>query len=344
MVVLFITTQISDEGNITENATTSVCDIYQFETVRCETPKIVKVAASSDIYAIVYRGQNGFLYIATVQILSNGKITKATQGKVVIDSINCYYPDIIYTEGDYYAVVYSSYEFYLAANRYVGRMQTVTITPAGAITAQKSYYNFGGAGTAAGIMTYLDIIHVNDDHYSIVYRDSDTDGSLRAVEIKNGWNIFPDGTVYKFDNNNITDLPLRIIHVFDKIYAVFYGDKMGNIIQGGAVITIKLSDTGTFEDSVNYSTLLPPADWNQFTDPQIIHITGDIFAVTYRLSTRAEVKTFEISNLGIINNHTSDAAWKYVFQPISSYTIFISKDNRSKFRERYLCDCVPQKR
>ena len=148
-----ITTQISAEGNITENATTSVCDIYQFETVRCETPKIIKVAASSDIYAIVYRGQNGFLYIATVQILSNGKITKATQGKVVIDSINCYYPDIIYTEGNYYAVAYSSYEFYLAANRYVGRIQTVTITPAGVITAQKSYYNFGGAITAAGIMT-----------------------------------------------------------------------------------------------------------------------------------------------------------------------------------------------
>ncbi len=319
------TVQISAEGNITENATTSVVDIYQFETVRCETPKIIKVAASVDIYAIVYRGQNGFLYIATVQILSNGKITKATQGKVVIDSINCYYPDIIYTEGDYYAIAYSSYEFYMAANRYVGRLQTVTITPAGTITAPKSYYNFGSASTAAGIMLYLDIIHVKDDYYSVVFRDSDTDGSLRAIQIKNGWNIFPDNTIYKFDNNNITDLPLRIIHVFDKIYAVFYGDKMGNMIQGGAIITIKLSDTGTFVDSVNYKTLLPPADWNQFTDPQIIHITGDIFAVTYRLSTRAEVKTFEISNLGLITNHTNDPAWKYVYQPASSYTILTPK-------------------
>jgi hypothetical protein len=324
-----ITTQISDEGNITENATTSVCDIYQFETLWCDTPKIIKVAASSDIYAIVYRGQSGFLYMATVQILSNGKITKATQGKVVIDAINCYYPDIIHTEGDYYAVAYSSYEFYLAANRYVGRLQTVTITPAGVITAPKSYYNFGSASTAAGIMLYLDIIHVKDDYYSVVFRDSDTDGSLRAVQIKNGWNIFCDNTIYKFDNNNITDLPLRIIQVFDKIYVVFYGDKMGNLIQGGAIITIILSDTGTFEDSVDYSTLLPPADWNQFTNPQIIHIAGDIFAVTYRLSTRAEVKTFEISNLGIINNHTNDPAWKYVFQPTSPptspYTIFTPK-------------------
>jgi hypothetical protein len=323
------TVQISADGNITENATTSVVDIYQFETVRCETPKIIKVEGSSDIYAIVYRGQNGFLYIATIQILSNGKIIKAVLGKVAIDSINCYYPDIIYTDGDFYAVVYSSYEYYLAANRYVGRLQITKITSAGVITGQVRYHNFGGTSTAAGIMMYLDIIHVKDDYYSIVFRDSDTDGSLRAAQIKNGFIIFIDSTIYKFDNNNITDLPLRIIHVFDKIYAIFYGDKLGNLIQGGAIITIKLSDTGTFEDSVNYKTLLPPADWNQFTDPQIIHIAGDIFAVTYRLSTRAEVKTFEISNLGVINNHTNDPAWKYVFQPTSPptspYTIFTPK-------------------
>jgi hypothetical protein len=316
-----ITTQVSDDGIITKNATTSVTDIFQFETTRCETPRIIKVTASADIYAIVYRGQSGFLYIATVQISSSGKITKAVQNKVVIDSINCYYPDINFTEGDYYAVVYSSYEYFLAANRYIGRLQVVKITSAGVITAMKSYYNFGSGGTPAGVMVYPDIIHVNKDYYSIVFRDSDTDGSLRSIQLKNGWTVFTDNIIYKFDNNNISDLPLRIIHVYDKIYAVFYGDKQGNLIRGAAVVTMKLSDTGTFEDTVDYDTILPPADWNQFINPQIIHIAGDIFAVTYRLSTRAEVKTFEISTLGAITNHTSDTNWKYIFQPASSYTI-----------------------
>jgi hypothetical protein len=319
------TVQISAEGNITENATTSVCDIFQFETVRCETPKIIKVVGSTDIYAIVYKGPglapNYYLYMATIQISSNGKITKTILDKKILDSINSYYPDIIYTDNDYYAVVYSSYEFYLAANRYVGRLQIAKITPAGVITAQKAYYNFGSASTAAGIMQYLDIIHVNGEYFSIVFRDSDTDGSLRAVQIKNGFVVFVDSVIYKFDNNNISDLPLRITHVFDKIYAVLYGDKMGTIIRGGAIITIKISDTGTFVDSVDYSTVLPPADWSQFTDYQIIHIAGDIFAASYRISNRAEVKTFQISNLGIITNHTNDAAWKYVYQPASSYTI-----------------------
>ena len=320
-----VTVEVSDAGNITKNATTSVIDIFQFETVRCETPKIIKVVGSSDIYAVVYRGPgvnpNYYLYMATIKIASNGKITKAVVDKKVLDSINSYYPDIVYTDNDYYGVVYSSYEFFLAANRYVGRLQIAKVTTAGLITAQKAYYNFGASASPTGIMQYLDIIQVNGEYYSIVFRDSDTDGSLRAVQIKNGFVIFVDTVIYKFDNNNISDLPLRIIHVYDKIYAVLYGDKAGNIIRGGAIITLVLSNTGTFEDTVNYCTILPAADWNQFTNPEIIQVDGTIFAASYRISTRAEVKTLEISNAGIITNHTNDPIWKYAYQPASSYTI-----------------------
>lgn len=320
-----ITVEVSDDGNITENATTSVCDIFQFETVRCETPRIIKVVGSTDIYAIVYRGpgvsSTYYLYMATVKIGSDGKISKTVVDKKVLDSINSYYPDIVYTDNDFYGVVYSSYENYLAANRYIGRLQIAKVTSAGVITAQKAYYNFGGSASPTGIMQYLDIIHVNGEYYSVVFRDSDTDGSLRALQIKNGFVIFVDSVIYKFDNNNISDLPLRIVHVHDKIYAVFYGDKAGTIIRGGAIITLVISDTGTFEDTISYSTMLPTADWTLFTNPEIIHVDDVIFAITYRISTRAEVKTFEISDAGIITNHSTDSSWKYVFQPVSSYTI-----------------------
>ncbi len=320
-----ITTQISSQGNITKNATTSVCDIFQFEATRCETPKIVKIVGSVDIYAIVYRGPSGYLYMATVQIYANGTIVKTVIAKTSCDTVNCYYPDITYTNGNYYAVVYTSYEYYLAANRYVGRLQTVKVTPVGAITAQVSYYNFGGTGTVAGIMQYPDIINISGEYYSIAFRDSDTDGAIRAVQIKNDWNIFANDITYKFDVDNISDLPLRIIHVYDKIYAILFGDKEGTLIRGAAVRAIKISDVGTLDDAVNYAKLLPPADWASFTDPGIIQINGNIFAATYRISNRAEVKTFEISNTGVINNHTNDAAWKYVYQPASSYTIYSPK-------------------
>jgi len=316
-----VTVEISDNGNITENATTSVCDIYQFEATRCETPKIIKVVGSTDIYAIVYRGPNYYLYMATVQIKSDGKITQTVIDKKTLDSINSNYPDIVYTDDDFYGIVYSSYETYLAASRYVGRLQIARVTTAGAITAQKAYYNFGASASPTGIMKYLDIIHVDGDFYSIVFRDSDTDGSLRAVEIKNGFVLFVDSVLYKFDNNNISDLPLRIIHVYDKIYAVLYGDKAGTILQGAAIITISISSTATFENTINYKTILPPADWTAFTNPEILQVSGNIFAVSYRISTRAEVKTLEISNAGIITNHTNDAIWKYAYQPSSSYTI-----------------------
>jgi hypothetical protein len=316
-----VTVEVSDNGSISRNATTNVLDIFQFESTRCETPRIVKVHGSADLYAIVYRGSNYYLYMATVKIASTGKITKTVVDKKVLDSINSNYPDIIYTDNDYYAVVYSSSENYLAATRYVGRLQITTVTTAGLITPQKAYYNFGSSGSPTGIMQYLDIINIKDEYYSIVFRDSDTDGALRAVQIKNGFVVFVDSVLYKFDNNNISDLPLRIIHVYDKVYAVFYGDKEGTIIHGGSLITLSISNIGAFEDTIAYSTLLPPADWTLFTNPDIIQVDGNIFAVTYRISNRAEVKTFEISNTGVITNHTNDANWKYVFQPASSYTI-----------------------
>jgi len=322
-----ITTQISAEGNISRNATTSIFDIFQFEATRCETPKIVKVAASTDKYAIVYRGPNGWLYMATVQIFSDGRINKTVQGKVCLDPINCYYPDINYTSGNYYAIVYSSYENYLSANRYIGRLQTVRITPTGQITANIGFYNFGGTGTPSGIMQYPDIVHVHDTHFTIFYRDY-KDGSLRPVEIKSNGNIIPDDITYKFDVNNISDIPLRIIPVCDRIYAIYYGDKDGDLIRGAAIRTIQLTDEGGVDNLLDYALLLPPADWGQFADPGIIHVNGTIFAVSYRISnTRAEIKTFEISNTGLITNHTNDIAWKYTFenQPASSYTVLSPK-------------------
>ena len=316
-----VTTEISDNGTIKQNATTSLIDIFQFETVRCETPKIIKVVGSTDIYAIVYRGPSGNLYMTTIQITADGTINKVIKERRVIDAVDCYHPDIIYTDNDYYAIVYPVREFYLAANRFVGRLQIAQITSTGAITPQKSYHNFGSASTAAGIMQYPNIINVNNDFYSIVYRDSDTDGSLRAVELKNGFVVFVDSVVYKFDNDNTSDLPFRIIHVSGNVYAVFYGDREGALIRGGAVVTMRLSNDGKMEDTLDYALLLPPADWSQFTNPEIIRIAGDIFAITYRVSTRAEIKTFEISSLGIITTHMSDSAWTYAFQPASSYTI-----------------------
>lgn len=318
-----VTVEVADNGSITENATTTTLDLFQFESTRCETPKIVKVEGSIDLYAVVFRGPTGNLYMSTVQISSTGKITKSVIDRKLLDNIDCYYPDIIYTDNDYYSVVYSAYEYYLAANRYIGKLQIAKVSSAGVITPNKAYHNFGSSGNAVGIMQYLDIIKVDGDFYSIVFRDSDTDASLRAVELKNGFIIFVDSIIYKFDNNNISDMPLRIINVFDKTFAVFYGDREGNLIRGGVIRTVRLTAEGKLDDVVDYALLLPAADWNQFTNPEIIRIAGDIFAATYRISNRAEVKTFEISNLGLITNHTNDAAWKYIYQPTASFTFTI---------------------
>jgi hypothetical protein len=319
------TAQISPDGNISRNATATVMDILQFESTQCITPRIVKVEASTDIFAIVYKGPNNWLYMATVQIYSNGTINKTVKAKVSLDNtVNCYNPDINYSSGDYYAVVYSSFETYLSAPRYVGRIQTVRITTTGQITAAIGFYNFGSTLLPSGVMQYTDMIHVHDNYFSIVYRDSDTDGALRAVEIKGDGSIVPDPVTYKFDVDNISNIPIRIIQVYDYFYAVLYGDLAGSLNQGAAIRTMELTDKGKFYNGIGYALVLPPADWSLFADPGIVHVTGNIFAVSYRISnTREEVKTLEISNTGVITNHTNDPVWKYAYenQPASSFTV-----------------------
>ena len=67
-----VTVEVSDDGNITENATTSVWTSFNLKRTRCETPRIIKVVGSTDIYAIVYRGpgvsSTYYLYMATIKI------------------------------------------------------------------------------------------------------------------------------------------------------------------------------------------------------------------------------------------------------------------------------------
>ncbi|HVQ00704.1 MAG TPA: type IV pilin [Candidatus Thermoplasmatota archaeon] len=320
------TTQISPDGNISRNATTATLGILQFESTRCLSPRIIKVEASADIYAIVYTGPSNNLYMTTVQIYSNGSINKAIKAKTILDNVNCNYPDINYTSGNYYAVAYSVLQTYLSVtNRYVGRIQTISISPDGlTITPKVGFYDYASTLTPAGIMKYLDLIHVNGSYFSIAYRDSDTDGAIRSVKIKSDGTITPDLVTYKFDVDNISDIPIRIIQVNNSIYAILYGDVAGIPTQGAVIRTIELTNTGKFFNGLGYAHLLPPADWSSFNDPGIIHITGNIFAVSYRIAnSREEIKTIEISNAGVITNHTYDGAWKYAVEneinPYNSY-------------------------
>jgi hypothetical protein len=308
-----ITVRIAGNGDIIENATTCIIDLFNFEKGNCERPVITKVNGSADIYAIVYRGKNNRLNVTTISIASNGSINKVPKSMLMIDANNSLYPKIINIGGDKYALVYSVLQMYLGANRNVGQVRTIRITNLGIISKMK-HFNFATTNLIYAVMQYPDIIPVFDQNYSIVFRDSDTDGAVRAVQILSDGSIIPQAMNDKFDNDNISDTPLKILKVYDNIYAILYGDKIGNVLNGGVVRTVTLDPLGTLNASVGYVELNVGAEKNSFFDPDFIQINGSIFGVVYNIANvNGFVKTIEIGNTGTINGHLPDLAWKYQF-------------------------------
>lgn len=316
------TVNISSDGDIIENATTSIVDLFYFEKSNCEKPRIIKVVGSNNIYAIVYRGQNGKLNVTTLAISPNGSINKLLISKLSIDGNSSYTPKIIYVTGQLYVVVYTVWQNYLGINRYVGKLRVINITSTGIISKQQ-YYDFGSSGLIYGVMQYPDIIHIADENYSMVFQDSDLDGAIRGVQILPDGTILPQASNDKFDNDNISNTPLKILQVYNNIYAILYGDKIGNILNGGVVATVTINPDGTLNTTINNVVITAPAEVNSFFDPDFIHINGSIFAVVYDYGNLyGYVKTIEINNTGNINTHSTDPLWKLQFDYVSTSGVF----------------------
>ncbi len=317
-----ITVNVSHDGDIKENATTSIVDLLYFEKSNCEKPRIIKVEGSSDVFAIVYRGQNGRLNITTLSIGADGTINKVLLSKLSIDINNSFTPKIIHTTGDMYAVSYTVLQTYLGMPRYVGKLLVIRISSLGAVS-KVFYYNFGVSGLIYAVMQYPDIIHIADQNYSIVFQDSDTDASVRGVEILSDGTILPQANNDKFDNDNISNTPLKILQVYNNIYAILYGDKVGNIFNGGVVATVQINPDGTLNTSIMNLVVTAPAEIASFFDPDFIHVNGTIFAVVYDYANSwGYVKTIEIDNAGNINAHLADLQWKLQFDYVSSGVLY----------------------
>ena len=120
-----------------------------------------------------------------------------------------------------------------------------------------------------------DIIHISNDVYAIACRgDSPHPGKLDTLTISS------DG---KISDNVIDELTFdrrcwnpNIVHVSDNIYAIAY---TGTQEQDGFVKTVWIEADGQIGNSVN-DTL--EFDTSYCFEPNIIHVSGDFFAVAYR--------------------------------------------------------------
>ena len=137
------------------------------------------------------------------------------------------------------------------------------------------------------------IINVDDNIYAVVYQGTNDDGYLKTIEIsedgainqteKDAW-IFDVGKAFE----------PRIIHISDDIYVIVYVDTLLN----GVLKTVQISPNGTITTPMIDMFVF---DTNTINEPEIVHVSGDIYALTYGDKTFCQLMTVQIASDGTIN-------------------------------------------
>jgi len=276
------TVEIANDGQITG----SIIDSFEFDTYGKET-EITNIKLK--VYAIAYRGPDNDGFIKTVEIANDGQITDSIIDTLEFDTSSGYNPNVINIKLDVFAIAYMG----LSSD---GFIKTVEIANDGQITDSIiDTLEFG-----VSRCYYPNIIHINGDVYAVAYRGWDDDGFLATVEMANNGSITDKIiSVLEFDKSYCY-YPY-IVHVNGDIYAITYTGYGSD----GFLKTIEIANNGTITDSV-IDTL--EFDTNYGYEPRIIHVNGDIYAITYAsLGTDGFIKTVEITNTGAITDSVIDS-------------------------------------
>ena len=283
----------SDDGflktaEITTNAQVSdnIIDTLEWDTVNGQQPDIIKV--SGDVYAIPYNGTDSDGWLATVEVDTSGNITDTLIDTMEWDIANGFEPEIVHVSGDVYAIAYRG----TGAD---GWLCTVGINSSGNIT--NTVTDTLEWDTANGYEP--EIIHVSGDVYAIAYRGTDADGWLCTVGINSSGNItntVTDTMEWDIANGYTPD----IIHVSGDVYAIAYRGTGAD----GWLCTVGINSSGNITNNVT-DTL----EWDIANgyEPDIIHISGDVYAIAYRgTGDDGWLATVEIDSSGNITNTVID--------------------------------------
>ena len=143
------------------------------------------------------------------------------------------------------------------------------------------------------------IIHVNDAIYAVVYQGKDEgfgDGTLKTMEIDVDGDI--NETIIDtliFGNGVSGELEPMIIQINTNVYGIVYKNKANE----ATLKTVKIFPNGTIDDTIIGTLVLDTNTPNN--EPDIIHVTGDIYAVVYNDKTKSILQTVEIFPTGVIN-------------------------------------------
>jgi hypothetical protein len=293
------TVSIDSVGNIGDTA----IDTLEFDTGNGREPDILNV--SGNVYAIVYRGDGNDGFIITVSIAANGDIASSVIDTLEYDTSDGFEPDIIQVSGNIFAIAYRG-------SGSDGFIKTVSIAANGDIA--NSVIDTLEYDTSDGYSP--DIIHVSGDTYAVAYEGSGSDSFLATMTISSGGAI-SNSVIDSWELDPSNGQEPSIIYIGGDVYAVAYrGFNSDGFLKTVAVaangdITGSAIDTLEFDTSNGYM-------------PDIIHISGDIFAIAYSVpSSKGSLKT-----VGITTTADTAAAYEIVATTgLKTIRAFVNTDN-----------------
>jgi hypothetical protein len=257
----------------------SVIGSLEFDIDSGAKPKLIHIAGN--VYAVAYQGSDNDGWINTVTISDDGLTIALTGASLEFDADYANDLCIIHIADDVYAIAYTGVDD-------DGWIKTVTISDDGlSLTLTGASLEFD---TNTGNLPF--IVHVVDSIYAIIYQGPVGAGWIKTVTISDdGLSLSLTGGSLEFDT--ILGAYADVIELDDNLYAIAYTGPDGD----GWIKTVTISNDG-LTVALTSGSLEFDTDRGNF--PNIIHISGNIYALIYRgTDYDGWIKTVTISNDGL---------------------------------------------
>ena len=255
-------------------------------------PDVIHV--SGNVFAVVYRDQAEIGVLKTVNIASDGTITEDIHNNSLSVSDKCYWPKIVKVTDDIYMIAFIQ----SSINPKFANLRTVRMLDNGTTGPVLGSHTFG----AKEVYDHC-LIRISDNVTALVYRDKDDAGVIKTMTVSE------NGTIINLDNLNSSFI-FESINCYEPNIKRLSGNIYGIVYRGidnlGYLKTVEITDNGVVSDHVIDTLVFDSI--NRTYNPQITHISGNIYGVVYRAETKNGIlTTVEISNEGNITDQIIDS-------------------------------------
>lgn len=262
-------------------------DSYEFETADISVPHMVQV--DSDTYVVAHTDVQQDGWLRTLTISATGSITKSVVDSYEYDTVQGLDASVIKIDSNTFAIAYVG-----ASSR--GWVKTIDIDSAGEIASSVTD-SLQFDGTTASVP---DIVHVSGNVYAIAYKGPGNDGFVKTMTIDSAGDISNSVIdTLEFDMSDGDDPD--IIGIDSDTIAIFYEGSMSD----GFVVTADIDGSGDISNSVVDSY---EYDTQQGSEPSVVKIDSDTFAVAYRgWENDGWMRTLTINSAGSITKSSVDS-------------------------------------